>query len=180
MSLNGLKPWKSTMQILVLQRPEPRKIRNAKKDMYMIIVNRNLGDYYWNSIEYRKDLDGEWIYTVDLNKMLLIIIVLKVKKPYKNCLQFKVNEHKIYNATFMLDTMLCFFDVEHKTNPSPEMKVSNFRLSLNLFVAEVRTDNLEKIVESLSNRSNFRKNKNWLLRNAGVHYGEGTKFPSML
>jgi len=79
----------------------------------------------------------------------------------------------------MLDTMLCFLDVQHKTNPSSKMKVSNFRLSLNLFIAEVRRDNLDKIVDNLSVQSIFCKNKKWLVRNAGAHYGKDTKFPTM-
>ena len=86
----------------------------------------------------------------------------------------------MYDATFMLDTMLCFFDVEHKTNPSQNMKVLNFRLSLNLFIAEVRKDNVDNIVVNLSNQSIMKKNKKWLLRNAGAHYKRETKFSTML
>ena len=42
------------------------------------------------------------------NEMLYNIIPLKMKKSHKNFLYFKVNEHEVYDAIFMSDTILCF------------------------------------------------------------------------
>ena len=72
-----------------------------------------------------------------------------MKRPYEDFLHFKKNSEKSMIVLFMLVTMICFLNVMHKTNPFSKMKVSNFRLSFNLFVAEVRQENLHKIVKNL-------------------------------